>query len=136
MEGILDFVCLRQPFFHGHCININATTHSTLRIITSQSYFKSKNRDNFNICGHCNYSDLYYVFFILFNFCLAMLHKHSKETLGASSKVYYFNKSRMDLLGNTYRPRLFNNVFFQSIILQHLELRKNLTSGIWTLPHK
>lgn len=76
MEGFLDFIYIRQSFFRGHCISVNTTSHSTLRNITSQSYFKPTNRDHLNNYRYCNCSYLYYVFFILFNFYLAMLHKY------------------------------------------------------------
>ena len=129
MEGILDLICLRQSFFHGHCISIITTTHSTLRTITSQPYFKSRSRNHCNNDCRCNCSDLYYVFFILFNFCLALLHKHCEEILGASRKIFNLNKFRLGLLEGICRLRLFGKVFFKSIIWQHIKLHINLTSG-------
>jgi len=129
MEGILDLICLRQSFLHGHCIIINTTTHSALRTIAGQSYFKSTNRNHFDNGRCCNCSDLCYVLFILFNFCLALLHKYCKEILAVSRKVYYFNKFFLDFLESNCRVRLFDKVFFQPITWQLLELHKNLTSG-------
>ena len=129
MEGILGFVCSRQPFFHGHFRSTNKTSLSKSCTITSKLYFKSTNRDNFSICRHYNCSGLYYVFLVLFNFYLALLHKHHEKILGASRKIHNFNKFRLDFLESIFRLRLFINVLFQSVILQHIELRKNLTSG-------
>lgn len=129
MEGILDFICLRQSFFHGHCIIINTTTRSALRTTASQSCFKSTNRNHFDSGRCCNCSDLRYVLFILFNFCLALLHKHCEEILGACRKGYYFNKFCLGFLESNCRVRLFGKVFFQSVTWQHVELHKNLTSG-------
>ena len=84
MEGILGFVCSRQPFFHGHFRSNNKISLNKPFAITIKSYFKYKNRKNFSNGSHYNCSDLYNVFLILFNFCLALLHKHSEKTLGAS----------------------------------------------------
>lgn len=133
MEGILDLICLRQSFFHGHCIIINTTTHSTLRATASQPYFKSTNRNHFNNDRHCNCSGLYYLLFILFNFCLALLHKHCEKILGAPREIYNFNKFFLDFLESNCSARLFGKIPFQSVTWQHLERHKNLTN-IWTLP--
>lgn len=84
MEGILDLICLRQSLFHGNCIRINTTVRSALRTVTSQPHFKSTNRNHFNNGRRCNCSGLYCVFFVLFNFCLALLHKHRKQILADS----------------------------------------------------
>ena len=84
MEGILGFVCSRQPFFHGYFSSTNKTPLNKPSTTTSKSYFKSTNRTSFSNGRHCNCSDLYYVFLILFNFCLALLHKYREKILGAS----------------------------------------------------
>lgn len=130
MEGILALICLRRSFFHGHRIVINADAHGALRTVTSQSYFKSKNRKHFDDDCCCNCSELYCVFFILFNFCLALLHKYCGKILGACCKVHNFNKFRLGFLEGICRLRLFGEVFLQSIIWQSLELRKNLATGL------
>ena len=129
MEGILDFICLRQFYFYGNCRSTSKVARSKLRNITSKSYFKPTKKYCFNNGHYCNCSGLYHILFVLFNFCLALRYKHHEKLMGASRKAHNFNKFCLDFLESIYRLRLFSNVLFQPVILQHVQLRKNLTSG-------
>lgn len=84
MEGILGFVCYRQPFFHCYFRSTNKIPLNKLCTITSKSYFKFTNGTSIGNGCHYSCSGLYYVFLVLFYRCLALLHKRRKPILAAS----------------------------------------------------